>query len=205
MLFAKKKKLTEEQLLLGCQKGNREICNMLYQELAPYMKAVCKRYVIEQQTAEDIMHDAFIKVFAEVGSFTWKGEGTFRAWVVRIMINASIDYLKQTAKRNEHNYNDSFDIAESFDDNNDDDESLLGMVKQKGIGRDELMEMLETLPETTRLVFNLYAIEQLKHKDIANILGIAEEASRTRLKRARIQLREKLAIRCNYKDKTLVS
>ena len=200
MFFNTQKKLSEEQLFTGCVKGDRKVCGTLYREWAPYMKAVCKRYVANSEIAEDIMHEAFIKVYEGVGKIQWKGDGTFKAWVVRVMINACIDYIKSENNRNQHRIEDIFDIAET-DDDIEEDISLLGIVKQKGITRDDLMEILETLPESTRLVFNLYAIEQLKHKEIAELLGIAEEASRTRLKRARLQLKEKLAIKCNYRHK----
>ena len=203
MLFTKVKKYTEEQLLKGCQKRDDAFRNETYKTWAPYMKGVCIRYVANSELAEDIMHEAFIKVFQNVDKVIWKGEGTFKAWMVRIMVNNCIDYLKQAKRLVNVAIENAEDIANEYEES-DDETSLFGMVKKQGIGKEELMEMLESLPESNRLVFNLYAIEQMKHKEIAEILGIAEEASRARLKRARIQLKEKLAIRCHYIQKTVL-
>jgi len=199
MLFTIGKKHTEEQQLKGCQKRDDKIRGETYKTWAPYMKAVCLRYVADAELAEDIMQDAFIKIFSSVDKLEWKGDGSFKAWMVRIMVNSSIDFLKKEKRL----VTVSIDYLEeiSNDEEQDDETSLFGMVKQQGLGKDELMAMLESLPESNRLVFNLYAIEQLKHKEIAEVLGIAEEASRARLKRARIQLKEKLAIRCHYIQK----
>jgi len=203
MLFTIGKKHTEEQLLTGCQKHDEKARNDTYTIWAPYMKAVCLRYVADAQCAEDIMHEAFIKVFLNVEKVIWKGEGTFKAWMVRVMVNNSIDYLKQVKRLNTMSI-DYLDNYSDEDEDQEDEASLLGIVKQKGIAKDELMAMLESLPETNRVVFNLYAIEQMKHKEIAQVLGIAEEASRARLKRARIQLKAKLTIHCNYSHKTIL-
>jgi RNA polymerase sigma-70 factor, ECF subfamily len=203
MLFTIGKKHTEEQQLKGCQKRDEKICNETYKTWAPYMKAVCLRYVADAELAEDIMQDAFIKIFSSLDKLEWKGEGSFKAWMVRIMVNSSIDFLKKEKRLVTVSIDYSDEISADEDDQ-DDEPSLFGMVKQQGLGKDELMAMLESLPESNRLVFNLYAIEQLKHKEIAEVLGIAEEASRARLKRARIQLKEKLAIRCHYIQKAVL-
>jgi len=202
MLFTIGRKYTEEQLLIGCQKRIEKIRNQTYIIWAPYMKAVCLRYVADGELAEDIMHEAFIKVFLNIDKFEWKGEGTFKAWMVRVMVNCCIDNIKKTKRIGTLSIDYAEDIVDEED--SDDDNSLFGIVKRQGICREELMKMLESLPESNRLVFNLFAIEQMKHKEIAELLGIAEEASRARLKRARIQLKEKLAIRCQYNHKAII-
>jgi RNA polymerase sigma-70 factor (ECF subfamily) len=202
MLFTIGRKYTEEQLLIGCQKQIDKIRNETYTIYAPYMKAVCLRYVADAELAEDVMHEAFIKVFLNIDKFEWKGEGTFKAWMVRVMVNCSIDTIKKTKRIGTLSIDYAEDIVDEED--SDDDNTLFGIVKRQGICREELMKMLESLPESNRLVFNLFAIEQLKHKEIAELLGIAEEASRARLKRARVQLKENLAIRCQYNHKAII-
>lgn len=196
------KKHTEQQLVIDCKAYNKKAQQLIYEMLASNMKGVCVRYVLDVATAEDLMHEGFIKVFAQIQSFEWKGEGSLRAWISRIMVNLSLDYLKKQKRTT--NISVEYALNEIDDDDDDDVYSLFEMVKRKGISKEELIKMLQTLPETTRLVFNLYAIDQLKHKEIAEILGIAEEASRTRLKRARLQLKEKLAIYCNYVPKSVI-
>lgn len=198
MLFTKHTMQTEEQLLHACKRGDERARNQVYQNWASYMKGVCYRYVGDMQLAEDVMHDAWIKVFTKLNTVQWQREGSFKAWVVRVMVNACIDYLKQARRLTSM----SIDYAEDVCDEPEIDDasaSLLAHVSSHGITKEELLQLLESLPEANRVVFNLYAIEQLRHRDIADMLGIAEEASRTRLKRARKQLQELLAEYCRQK------
>lgn len=201
MILSFGKKQTEQQLIIDCKAQNKKAQQQVYELYASLMKGICRRYVSDIAAAEDIMHEGFIKVFAQINNFEWKGDGSLRAWISRIMVNLSLDYLKKQKRVT----NISVEFAENEIDENEDDDvfSLFETVKRKGIHKEELLRMLDSLPETTRLVFNLYAIDQLKHKEIAEVLGIAEEASRTRLKRARLQLKDKLAIYCNYSQKTV--
>lgn len=193
---------TEQQLISDCKAQNKKAQQHLYELYGSYMKGVCYRYVLDINTAEDLMHEGFIKVFSQIKTFEYKGEGLLKSWISRIMVNLSLDFLKEqkrlavvSAEYMQSEYTD--------EDPEEDEYSLFEIVKRKGIDKNELFLMLESLPEHNRLVFNLYAIDQLKHKEIAEILGIAEVASRTRLKRARLQLKEKLAIYCNYQPKTV--
>jgi RNA polymerase sigma-70 factor (ECF subfamily) len=196
------KKYSEQQLIIDCKVHNKKAQQQIYEMLAPYMKGICMRYVLDIAAAEDIMQEGFIKVFANIQAFEYKGDGSLRAWISRIMVNLSLDYLKKQKRITIIPVEFAWDEIE--DEEDDDVNSLFEMVKRKGISKEELLVMLESLPETTRLVFNLFAIEQLKHKEIAETLGIAEEASRTRLKRARLQLKEKLAVYCNYVSKNVI-
>jgi RNA polymerase sigma-70 factor, ECF subfamily len=200
MKFGISKKLTEQELTEQCKAHNKRAQHMLYEMYAPCAKGICYRYVLCMQTAEDITHECFIKIFAQIQTFTCKGEGSLKAWISRIIINMSLDYIKNNKKQTIAHEEHILQLT-SDDTDNDDLYSLFETVKQKEISKDDLMQMLEYLPETNRLVFNLYAIDQLKHKEIADILNISEENSRTRLKRARIQLKEQLAVFCNYVPK----
>lgn len=202
MLFTKQTIQSEEQLLQACKRGDERARNQVYQQWASYMKGVCYRYVGNMQLAEDVMHDAWIKVFTKLDQLQWQREGSFKAWVVRVMVNACIDYLKQARRLTSM----SIEYAEELCDEPETDEnsaSLLAQVSAQGIAKEDLLQLLESLPEANRVVFNLYAIEQLRHRDIADMLGIAEEASRTRLKRARKQLQDLLAERCRHHNQSL--
>lgn len=202
MLLGFGKERTEQQLIADCKAQNKRAQQHLYEQYGAYMKGICYRYVLDIDTAEDLMHEGFLKVFAQIKSFEYKGEGLLKAWISRVMVNLSLDFLKEQ-KRNAKISAEYMQSEFSDDDNDEEVYSLFEVVKRKGIGKEELFQMLESLPEPNRLVFNMYAIDLMKHKEIADVLGIAEDASRTRLKRARLQLKEKLAVYCNYVPKTV--
>jgi RNA polymerase sigma-70 factor (ECF subfamily) len=117
------------------------------------------------------------------------------------MVNASIDYLKHQKRLHEVPMEHASMVAVSDDDLDDEGEFSFETVKASGIGCEQLMDMLNSLPEANRVVFNLYAVEDMKHKTIAELLGITEEASRARLKRARMQLRDQLEQKMKLKRK----
>ena len=187
----KKNGTTEEELLAGCKRADERIQARVYELWAPYMKGVCLRYVGYYDLAEDIMHEGFIKVFLGAKKVEWLGANSFKGWVTRVMVNLCIDHLKKEKRINKVNI-DTADIGDEDTEKEPTEVFSLQMVEEKGLSKEQLLQMVDSLPETTRLVFNLYAIEQMSHREIATTLGIAEEASRTRLKRARIKLKELL-------------
>lgn len=185
------KKISEKSIVFDCIKQKPQALEQLYIVMGPYMKGICIRYMFHESIAEDIMQEGFIKVFAKIKAFTWNGEGSLRAWISRIMVNICIDTIRAQQKFKSISYENE-DIFVSKNEEKS-AESLYEIIVQSNTTQNDLLKILNTLPDSTRLVFNMYAIEQLKHKEIAHILGIKEEASRTRLKRARKQLIEKLS------------
>ena len=123
--------------------------------------------------------------------------------MTRIIINLSIDYLKIKNKESAIYIDDNTTELIEYD-SEEETITLIENSRIKGITNEVLLQMLDELPEKTRIVFNLFAIEQLSHKEIGDILGIAEEASRTRLKRARKQLQEKLSEFCQIERQSVV-
>ena len=199
------KKTQEEELLVGCKKHDEQSREGVYQQWSPFMKGVCVRYVSDMAVAEDLMHEGFVKVFLGLHKVEWRGPGSFKGWVVRVMVNCCIDYLKQQKKLLEVPVDMASMVAVSEDDFDDEGSFSFEAAKNSGINCNDLLEILSTLPESIGVVFNMYAVEGMWHKIIAEILGIAEEASRARLKRARMQLREKLAIRLKQIEKVAQS
>lgn len=200
MKFIFGKQLSEEELAKQCKVHNAKAQHILYTTYAPQVKGLCYRYVLDAETAEDITHECFIKILSRINSFEWKGNGSLRAWISKIAVHASLDYIRTNKKLTSIS-----DNVLNYPDNETDDEvhSLFEIVKQKDISKETLLLLLEQISESNRIVFNLYAIDQLKHKEIAELLEISEENSRTRLKRARNQLKELLSVYCNYVPKQL--
>ncbi|NTV82719.1 MAG: RNA polymerase sigma factor [Bacteroidales bacterium] len=178
---------SDDQIIRGCMDGKRKAFSLLFQNYAPVMLGVCMRYCKNRIDAEDVMQDGFIKVFSQIHKF--RREGSFEGWIKRIMINAAIDNYQSNLKHAFHE--DVSEIAHSEDmaeyPGSDDD-----LPDEMNIPHTKLMEMIQELPDGYRVVFNLFAIENFNHKEIASLLGISENTSKTQLLKARKALRKKI-------------
>lgn len=170
--------LTEKQLLTGCLKKDPAAQKMLYYRYAPKMLAVCKRYARHEMEAEDMLADGFLKVFKYIDSF--KSNGSFEGWIRRIIVNTALKYCSKSSFKKEH-YG-----LENYPENsyNPDIFSKLGI--------DELMELVQELPDGYRVVFNLYVIEGYSHAEISKMLDIGESTSRSQLVKARRILQKRV-------------
>ena len=172
------RKLSVDDLLDGCRRGERRTQELLYKVLAPRMLGVCMRYAKDQFEAEDMLQMGFVKVFQKVNEF--RGDGSFEGWIRRIMVNTAIEtYRKNQRMMNVVDMDEVYDTPQvTFDMN--------------GLEVRDLMKLIQQLSAGYKLVFNLYAIEGYSHKEIAAQLGITEGASKSQLSRARAILKEKL-------------
>jgi RNA polymerase sigma-70 factor (ECF subfamily) len=169
----------EAQLIRDCQQENVEAQKYLYEQYAQKMMGVCYRYVNDYETARDLLHDGFIKVFRYIRSF--QGEGSFEGWMRRVFVTTALEYLRRNDVMNEH-----ADLSNLFDVKSE-DESIM-----ERLSADELREIIGSLPTGFRTVFNLYAVEGYSHKEIAAMLGITESTSRSQFARAKTLLRQKI-------------
>jgi len=171
-------KPSEEKTIDACQKGDRKAQKIIYEKYSARMLGVCNRYVADEMQAEDIMITGFLRVFDKISQF--KSEGSFEGWIRKIMVNEALGYLRRNKNLNltialdNVNYN----TIENYDGTELEVEDLLKLVNQ--------------LPDGYRTVFNLYAIEGYSHKEIAEKLGILEGTSKSQLSRARNMLQQNL-------------
>lgn len=179
--------ISDEQIIEGCVEGRRKAHSLLYRKYASTMLGVCMRYCNNRADAEDVLQEGFIKVFSHISSF--RKEGSFEGWIKRIMINAAIDNYQNNLKHYFHADVDEIDEYMVTGDTSGHDPEL---PQDIDIPKEKLMEMIQQLPDGYRVVFNLYAIEGLVHKEIATLLGITENTSKTQLMKARRTLRKKL-------------
>lgn len=142
---------------------------------------VCKRYSRDAESAKDILQESLIKILKSIA--TYEERGSFEAWMKRITINTALKYFDRSSFKNE---------VFVLEDVNDKD--VLPNVYSK-LGAEELMDLIEKLPNGFREVFNLFAIEGYSHKEIGKMLGITESTSRSQLTRARKLLKKQLTIR----------
>jgi RNA polymerase sigma factor (sigma-70 family) len=162
----------EVQLIKGCVHGDRVSQNTLYEIYAGKMFAVCYRYSRSREDAEDTFHEGFMKVFEHIRDF--KGEGSFEGWIRRIMVNTAINKFKKNA--NLYSLVSLEDVRPHMFSSDD-------VLSE--IGTKELMGMVRNLPPRYQMVFNLYVFEGLKHREIAEELGITEGTSKSNLSDAR--------------------
>ena len=161
-----------------CKKGDRSAQQQLFNRFAPKMMAVCRRYLSNKTDAEEVLIAGFLNVFSRIGQF--RHEGSFEGWIRKIMVNEALGFLRK--KR-------SLFLFSELDGAVIEQESILPDI---GLHMEDLLEMIASLPDGYRTVFNLYAIEGYSHQEIAELLGIEESTSKSQLSRARDLLRQRL-------------
>jgi RNA polymerase sigma factor (sigma-70 family) len=169
---------SETQLVKACQKADPKAQKRVYEKYAPKMMAICKRYLVDEMEAEDVMIEGFMKVFDKINTF--KLEGSFEGWVKRIMVNEALMTLR--AKKKEGfsvGYDQLFNETEP-------------QFLNTNMEAEELMALVNSLPTGFRTVFNLYAIDGYSHAEIAKELNISEGTSKSQLSRARVILQNKI-------------
>ena len=170
--------LTEQEIIEGCKQGKPACQEALYRLYGPRMKGICLRYAKTDFEAEDVFQDAFVNVFQNIKTFR---DGTFSSWMRRIFVNAAINNYRRNKKHYDHQ--DSHDLEVN------DDAQLSGLDE---LNAKELLALISELPEGYRLVFNLHIVEGYNHKEIGELLKIAEATSRSQLARAKSLLKKKL-------------
>lgn len=169
---------TEEELINACNRHEPRAQRELYQKYCDRMLGLCVRYVRDHFEAEDIMIRGFVKAFQKINQYS--GEGSFEGWLRRIMINEALSFL-----RRHKNLLMSVQIEKA--EREPDYQAM-----ENHLEAEDLLAMINELPEGYRMVFNLYAIEGYSHREIAEALGITEGASKSQLSRARAHLQKEL-------------
>ncbi len=170
--------ISEESLLRDCRKGKAQAQRELYGLFASKMLGVCIRYIHDRTEAEHVMIGGMVKVFEKLGQY--QGEGSLEGWIRRIMINECLMYIRKSRMM-------SLEVELS-----DESPTLDFAMLDSTLETQDLLAMIATLPVGYRTVFNLYAIEGYSHKEIAAMLEINENTSKSQLSRARKLLQQKL-------------
>jgi RNA polymerase sigma factor (sigma-70 family) len=173
--------INERQLISGCQNGDRRAQKQLYETYSGKMMGVCLRYCKDRETARDLLHDGFLKVFSHIDNF--ESKGSLEGWIRRIMINTALEYLR---KQNDEGYKSNIEEAYTLTSN---DVSILEKIQTE-----ELIKIIQRLPDIYRTVFNLFVVEGYSHKEIADVMKITESSSRVYLTRAKQLLQEMLSV-----------
>lgn len=165
----------EQTLIKDCLRGDRMAQRKLYELYSGKMMAICMRYCKDKETAKDLLHDGFIKVYTHLDSF--KGAGSFEGWIRRIMVNTALEFLR---KQNDEGFQVDIDEAKTL--------TGYDMGGLEAMQTEALIQRIQQLPDVYRTTFNLFVIEGYSHKEIAEAMNITESSSRVYLTRARQML-----------------
>lgn len=173
----RKKNLQDHELIELCKKNDRKAQWQLYERYGPKMKFVCKRYLTDKNNTEDMLNQGFIKVFNKLDSF--RGQGSFEGWIKRTIIHTCLDQNRKEKA-----------FLVSLDDVSPSDQPYA--IDYTGFNVDYILNAIRQLPAGCQTVFNLIEIDGYNHKEVADILGISESASRSQLTKAKQSLRKML-------------
>ena len=171
----------EKRIIEGCIKNDKRWQKALYDSYASVLLSIAIRYAYSRDDAEDILQDSFCKIYSNIEQF--KGTGSFEGWLKRIVVNTALTHYKKNEK---HYHNiDVNDFADVIPGSSH--------IAETDFQMSELLKIINSLPKGYRMVFNLYAIEGYKHKEIAEIMGIDENTSKSQFSRAKKIVRERLS------------
>ncbi|HNZ41866.1 MAG TPA: sigma-70 family RNA polymerase sigma factor [Bacteroidales bacterium] len=178
------------ELIDGCRKWHKKAQNELYDKYAPRLFAVSLRYVADRDLARDVLQEALIKIYKNIGSFTLTDDKAFYCWMHRITVNTALNHLRKDLKNKLNTEIQNFENEIS----NDTYEESFSVYDEiiACIGSRALFTMVGELPDGYRTVFNLYVVEGFSHKEIAEQLDITINTSKTQLFKARKMLMSKI-------------
>lgn len=172
----------EDKILQDCLRGKKRGQRKLYDLYANPMMGVCLRYLKNVADAEDALQDGFITIFRKIHTF--KGTGPLGAWIYKIIVNTALEHLRKK-KSVSFECPDSVNIYEEDEHEVDINNTLT---------KEQLMSLVRNLPDKYSTVFNMYVIDGYKHQEIAKILDISENTSKSQLLRARVILQKKIKV-----------
>ena len=164
-----------QEIITQCKEGSQKAQFQLYKLYYKAMYSVSLRIVNDEMEAEDVMQEAFLSAFKKID--TYKGEVSFGAWLKKIVVNRSLDYLKKRKVQFEEVNERTTQIADY-------------QMDTKGVDVNKIKIAIQSLPDGYRIVLSLYLIEGYDHEEISQIIGITNSASRTQLLRAKNKLKE---------------
>lgn len=166
----------EKELLLECQRNDRNAQRKVYEKMAGKLYSVCKRYLKNDEDIEEVLADTFYKIFTKLDQL--QNHDIFEAWTKKIAVNECLQKLRSTKSLH-------ISLDENFIESPDSKVENLSFEK-------DILKLLNFLPEGCRAIFNLFAIEGYPHKEIATMLSISEGTSKSQLNFARKKLQELL-------------
>jgi RNA polymerase sigma factor (sigma-70 family) len=166
-----------QHIIMCCARNERGAQEKLYKMFHSKMMSVAVRYTNDRSQAEDIVNMGFLKCFQKIEKFTF--QGSFEGWLRKIVLRTALDTLRSNEK-----YNEKVIFVEK--------EEFVEKDHAERMYYDQLLQLVNTLPKTTKMVFNLSVLEGFQHKEIAEMLGMSEGTSKWHLSEGRKILKEKI-------------
>lgn len=153
----------------------------LYGAYAGYLTGVCTRYLSDRDDVKDVLHNSFLKIFSSMHSFEYRGPGSLKAWLTKIVVNESLKFIRDAYSH------ELVALSEETEEPETSEEPEI-----KTIPMEAILRMISELPPGYRTVFNLYVFEEKSHKEIAKLLNIKESSSASQFHRAKAMLAAKI-------------
>ena len=155
----------EQRIMSSVANGDSDAMELIYTTYIRYLTAVCSRYILNPEDVKDILQESFIKIFSSIASFSYRGQGSLKGWLTKIVVNDSLKFLSQ-AKRI-----DFTELSEAESNIADEEPSM------DNVPSSVIFHLIRELPDGYRTIFNLYVVEGKSHKEIASMLNITESNS----------------------------
>lgn len=169
--------ITENQIT-GCRKMQRDSQRQVYEYLSPKLYRTCKRYLKKEEEIEEILADSFCTIFSKIDQL--KEFGAFEAWARKITVNHCLQQLKRNVNFNLYLEDTPFYLQPEI-------------AAENQLEEEDLLNLLNLIPEGCKTIFNLFVIEGFGHKEIALMLNISEGTSKSQLNAAKTKLKELIA------------
>ena len=171
----------EQDIAQLVAKGDRKATRALYGDTICRMTSVCSRYVNDPDAVNDVLQESYLSIFSTIGKFQYKGEGSLLAWMTRIVVHKSVDWVKREMRRGAVEL--PGDLPETIDDDT---------AEHSNLSADAIHSIIRQMPAGYRAVFNMYVLDGMSHKQIASELGITENTSASQLARAKAWLKNEV-------------
>ncbi len=165
----------EKHLIKQCIRGDKTAQFALVKRYSGMLMTVCRRFTHDDQMAKDLLQESFIQIFKKIDKY--QPTGSLEAWLRTVTVRCALNYLKLNSNR----------IFSSVVELEQHSKSIEPEIFKK-LHNEDIISLIQALPEGFRTVFNLYAVEGYSHREVADMLGISESASRSQLSRARAHL-----------------
>lgn len=176
----------ELALVERCRQGELGAFEELYRAHAGRLYAVALRLVGNPADAEDLLQEIFLAAHRKLDTF--RGESALGTWLYRLATNLCLDHLRSRAGR-------SRQVTDSLDDEREMADAISARLAEGTVTKMDLERALARLPDGCRAAFVLHDVEGLEHREIAEILGVAEGTSKSQVHKARLKLRALLSAR----------
>ena len=170
--------MTEGEIIQGCLNKNTAAQHALFKKYAGLLMTICRRYGGDHTEAEDMLQEAFIRIFKFINQY--QGTGSFEGWIKRITVRSCLQMLQIRKVR----------FSEISESHQEIQTSVPDIISD--LDADEILKLISHLPVGYRMIFNLYVIEGYSHEEIGQMLKIKTATSRSQLSKARSMLQGKI-------------